>query len=457
MPVERLTAEDQIMLWPDAIWPQDIGAIAMLDAPGLFEPEGRFRIEAVREAVAGRLHLVPRLRQLLYVPPGELGAPLWVDAPALEIADHVRQLPLPAPGDEAQLLLAVEQLRRRRLDRARPLWEMWFLTTRRDRPVGLFVRTHHCVADGIAGVATLATFLDVGPDSTASPGPAWTPAPVPSTDDLRADNRRQRIEERGRMFSTLAHPVRSARSVLVAWPAVHELLAQGQLPSTSLDRVVGPDRNFALIRSRLDVVKELAHTHDAKVNDVLLTVIAGGLRALLRSRGEAIEDLELRVYVPVSLRQGHFANATGNRIAQMVVSLPIGVADPSLRLRRIATQTARKKATNRPSIGKFPHGGVLGRTFLKLVDRQRVNVTTADLPGPPTPLYLFGARLLEVFPVLPLIGKISLGIGAISYAGQFNITAVADGASYPDLDTLAAGVRDELNTLEIKSRGRAVA
>ena len=156
MPMERLTAEDQVMLWPDEIWPQDIGALAVLDGSSLLDADGRFRIEAVREAVAARLHLVPRFRQLLYVPPRRLGGPLWVDAATFDLGDHIAELPLPAPGDEAQLLRAVEQLRRRRLDRSRPLWEMWFLTGLPDRRVGLFVRSaprhrrrhggrsHHC-------------------------------------------------------------------------------------------------------------------------------------------------------------------------------------------------------------------------------------------------------------------------------------------------------------------------
>ncbi|HEY8953420.1 MAG TPA: WS/DGAT domain-containing protein [Candidatus Dormibacteraeota bacterium] len=84
---------------------------------------------------------------------------------------------------------------------------------------------------------------------------------------------------------------------------------------------------------------------------------------------------------------------------------------------------------------------------MKVVDRQRVNVTTADLPGPEIPLYLAGARLLELFPLLPLIGKVSLGVGAISYAGQFNIAAVADRDACPDIDVFVAGVRNELRAL----------
>jgi diacylglycerol O-acyltransferase / wax synthase len=253
----------------------------------------------------------------------------------------------------------------------------------------------------------------------------------------------------------LAHPARSAQRLLAEWPAMRELLAEEELPATSLDHHVGPDRNIALIRGRLDSVKEVAHAYDAKVNDVLLTVTAGGLRALLRTRGEAVDTV--RVYVPVSLRHGQYDGARGNLIGQMVVPIPVGISDPVQRLRQIAAETAKRKARARPSLGKMPHHGVIGRLFLKLLERQHVNVTTADLPGPQLPLYLAGAELLEVFPVLPLIGSVSLGVGAISYSGQFNITAVGDRDAYPDLDVFAAGVRDEIHALAVNVLTSAVA
>ena len=192
--MERLTAEDQLMLWPDEIWPQDIGALAVLDGSSLLDADGRFRIEAVREAVAGRLHLVARFRQLLYLPPRRLGGPLWVDAANFDLDNHIAELRLPPPGDEVQLLRAVEELRRRRLDRSRPLWQMWFLTRLPDRRVGLFVRMHHTIADGMAGVATITKFLDATANAVPASKRAWTPAPVPAdgepskTSDASADN-----------------------------------------------------------------------------------------------------------------------------------------------------------------------------------------------------------------------------------------------------------------------------
>jgi diacylglycerol O-acyltransferase / wax synthase len=457
MPIERLTAEDQIMLWPDEIWPQEIGALGVLDGASLLDADGRFRIEVVRKAVASRLHFVPRFRQLLYVPPRRMGEPLWVDAPAFDLNDHVRVLRLAAPGDEAQLLAATEHLRRRRLDRSRPLWEMWFLPGLPDRRIAMFVRTHHSIADGMAGVATLGTFLDTTPESINAASAPWTPAPVPTEEELLADSRQWRRLRLGRTFSTLAHPMTTARRVRAAWPAVREVIAEDTGPATSLDRVVGPDRGLALIRSRLALVTEIAHRYDAKVNDVLLAAIAGGLSELLSSRGEPVEEVVLPIYVPVSLRHGQYAGARGNVIGQMVVPVPIGTSDPNRRLQQIAAETAKRKARSRPSVGMVPRRGIAARAVLKLIERQRINVETADLPGPQIPLYLAGAQLLEVFPVLPLIGNVSLGVGAMSYAGQFNIMAVADKDSYPDLDIFIAGARKELQDLEGKLRESVVA
>ncbi len=449
------------MLWPDEVWPQDIGALVILDGRDLLDVDGRFRIEVVTAAIEGRLHLVPRFRQRLHIPGRWRGGPLWVDAPGFDLTDHVRVAPLSAPGDEAQLLLATERLRRRRMDRSRPLWEMWFLPGLAEKRIGVFVRMHHAMADGMAGVATLGTLLDAVPDASVARARPWTPAPLPSERDLFVDTLRRRVDDLGRALSTLARPVSSVRRVVAAWPAMREIFAEEPGPETSLDRRVGPDRTVALIRSRIDLVREFAHAHDAKVDDVLLTVIAGGLRELLRRRGETIEGVIIPIYVPVSLHQQQRGDARGNLVSQMVVPLPIGESDPGRRLRQIAAETAKRKARSHPNLGILFHGGIAGRiagrAIVKLINRQRVNVTSTDLPGPQTPLYLAGARLLEVFPMLPLIGQESLGVGALSYAGQFNIMAVADKDAYPDIEVFAEGARDELNVLEMEVHNVVVA
>jgi diacylglycerol O-acyltransferase len=446
--VERLSAEDQLILWPDEVWPQDIGALGVLDGARLLDSDGRFQIEAAKQAVEGRLHLLPRFRQVLYVPRRGLGGPLWVDAPAFDLSDHVRVEQLHAPADEATLLRAVERLRRRRLDKSRPLWEMWFLTGLPDQRIGLFVRLHHVVADGIAGVAELGALLDTTPSSAISPAQPWAPEPWPSAGHLLRDNLERRIAKLGSgLKEVITRPAAILGRARAALPALRELLTDKPGPQTSLNRVIGQDRTLALVRSSLELVSEVAHTHGAKVNDVLLAMIAGGLRGLLWNRNEPIEGVILPIYVPVSLRRGRSGGEGGNLISQMVVHLPLGIADPSRRLRQIALETAERKAIGRPSLGTMFHSKLVRGAMLKLIVRQRVNVVSADLPGPQAPLYVAGAQLIELFPLLNLLGTESFGVGALSYAGQFNVMAVGDADTYPDIDVFAATARDDLRAL----------
>jgi WS/DGAT/MGAT family acyltransferase len=443
------------MLFSDESWPQDIGAVAVLDGAPLLDRNGRVRIDAVRDAVERRLHLLPRFRQVLYRPRRGLGWPAWVDSADFDIRNHVKVVELPGPTDDTQLLLAVERLRARRLDPTRPLWEMWFLPGLSDPRVGLFIRLHHVIADGMAGVAALRLLMDAEASVPQPPAQSWTPAPRPTDRNLLRDNLQRRADQLRQWGSALTHPATTVGHLRAGWPAMRALVTAVPGPRTSLNQLVGPHRALALFRTELSVVKQVAHTHSATVNDVLLAMTGGGLRNLLEHRGEPVDDLTLPSYVPVSLRRDRVRPGTGNLISQMVVPLPLGTMDPGERLRRIATETATLKAASRPSLGNVFRSRLLARVLLPVIARKRVNVETADLPGPPMPLYFSGARVLEVFPLLNLIGNVTLGVGALSYAGWFMIMAVGDADSYPDIDVFTTGLRREWQGL-IASQEKSV-
>lgn len=451
--VDRLSALDRLMLWASRRWPQDIGVLAIVDGGPLLDEAGQFRIDAVRDAVQHRLHLVPRFRQLIHQPRRGLGGPLWVDAPTFDLNHHVRLLPLEPPAGEAVLLAAVEEIIRRRLDPKRPLWEMWLLPGLPDRQVGLFVRIHHAMADGMAAMATLASLLETAPDVPPVAASTWAPAPWPSTRALLADNLTRRLRGLGRALAPLARPRATLRALLAAWPAVREILAEKPATPTSLDRTVGPGRRLALIRTSLASVKQVGRAHDATVNDVLLAATGAGLRALLQYRDEPVEETTVRIYVPVSLRRHLRGRQQGNLIAQMAVPLRLGQADPARRLADIAAETRRRKARVRTSLSTLMVGGAIGRRLMLLaVLRQRVNVTSASIPGPKEPLYVAGARILEVFPLLPLVANEPLGVGALSYAGALTIGIAADRDAFADLDVLAAAIGEELRGLGLTTR-----
>jgi diacylglycerol O-acyltransferase / wax synthase len=448
--LDRVTAADLMLIWPEEQgWPQYIGALVILDGRALFDADGEFLIGPVRDAIDRRLHLVPRFRQFLYWPATGLGWPVWVDAQSFDITEHVDVHPVPPPGDERQLLLTCETLRRQPLHRARPLWEMWLLTGLPDERVGLFIKMHHAIADGVAGVATLAAFFDAVPGPPEMSAPAWSPSPLPSTRQLFEDNLRRRRRELDRALSALLEPIATARRLRRSWPAAREIFAEGRAPRTSVNRRIGSDRRLAIIRGSLDVVKNIAHTHRATVNDVLMTAVAAGYTDLLSSRGEPIEDVVLRAFVPVSLHREQPGEAQGNVDAGMLVPLPIGQPDDVRRLATIASETAARKKKSRPPAASMFRTVLLQRAFLRLMPRQRfMNAYVANVPGPAIPLYFADAALLEIFPIVPLTANVSIGVGALSYAGQFNLTVVGDHDLCPDLEVFVDAVRRTLGALD---------
>ena len=453
--VDRLTGQDLSNLSAEAAgWPQDIGVIAVLDGSGLTDADGRLRIELARLAIARRLDLVPRLRQVISRPGFGLGGPLWADAEAFDLANHVRVRTLAGPADDAALLDACESLRRTPLDWSRPLWELWLLPGLSGGRVGMFFRLHHVVADGMAGAALIGALLDAAPGALPMQSAAgWVPRPMPTKAELIADNVRRRARTLRAPARVLAHPIRAARRAGHPKLAVAGVLRVA--PRTSLNRPIGADRRIAVIRGELGSVADAAHARRATVNDMILAAVAGGLRELLRRRGEATDGLVLRAAVPVSLHRGAREHASGNIDGGMNVPLPVGEADPFTRLRLIADATAvlKSKATSQVFTGILASSAIQKLGLLFMTRQRLVNVYVANVPGPSAALYLGPARLTEVFAFVPLLGNVTLGVGVLSYAGQLNITVVADRDSCADLPVFAEALRSALAELTAGATG----
>lgn len=455
-PLDRLSPQDLMAFWPDLVgWPQDIGALAILDGPpGTGDGLG---LDAVRAVINDRLQSVPRLRQVIHVPRRGLGLPVWVDAQDFDLQDHVQQVDVAPPGGEVELLAVMEQLRRRPLDRSRPLWGLWLLPGLQRGRVGLYLKMHHAVADGVAGVGLLMAFLDTAPRVPSSgSGKPWLPAPLPTNKQIRADNRRRRSLAWRQAIAGVRHPAGVVRLCSAALAVGRHGLAQGRIARTSINRRIGSDRRFAIVRTSLDEVTNVAHRHEAKVNDVLLAVVTAGLRELLSARGEAVDGITLRAMVPVSMHRDDARH--GNLLGSMLVPLPVGVGESDRRLRLIAAETVGRKRRVGPRRVPVLRSTRAQRGMLRLLARQRAyNTYVADIPGPTAPLYLAGVRLLEVFAVVALMGNLTVGVGAFSYDGQLNITVVGDRDGCPDLDVFLQGARAELNALGCPTAGRSAA
>lgn len=423
--------------------PMHVAALMFLEQAG---PSGEVDLDTLRVAVERRLPWVPRLRQVLYRPRAGLGPPLWIDDPGFDIREHVRLRAVPAPGDEPAVLTVCTELNAARLDRARPLWEMWLLTGLAGGGSGLLLRLHHAVADGLAAVAMMeALFL---PDP-ASPTPDVTASrrqPKPSTRELLADTVHRQVSAiasaLGRMrnlSATIARLRAFARSA-------GELALARKAPRVSINMPVSGHHRLMLVRADLDRARKVAHAQGGTVNDVVLTGVAGGAQSLLRARGELTPGLVLQASVPASLRSASDNLAAGNRVGVMIVPLQLGDADPTSRLSLVAATTATRK---RQPLHQ-PNTRLLQRWMVRVMKRQHlVNLIVSNVPGPRVPLYVAGARITEIFQIGAVQGNVTISVGAFSYTGQLNLDVAGDPDALPDLTIFTGGVADTLSRLGV--------
>ena len=427
--------------------PMHVAALVILDRT----PLGSARhdgLEAVRAAVERRLHLAPRLRQVLYRPRPGLGPAVWVDHRGFDIRQHVLARAVPAPGDEEALLSVCAELNSGRLDRSRPLWEMWVLDDLADGHAAILIRLHHVVADGIAAMAMMAALFDPGsgPARPVPAAPEWMPRPVPGARELAADAPRRQCQAAVAALARMRHPEAVAARLRVLARQAGRLAREGRAPRVSLNVPVGEHRLIRLVRADLEPARAVAHAHGGTVNDIVLAAVAGGARRLLAGRSELRPGLELKASVPVSVRSPADPPTAGNRVGVMVVPLPVGDADAGRRLRRTAHATAERKRL--PPVQ--PNARILQRWMVRAMSRQRlVNLLTSDLPGPQEPLRFAGARVLELFQIGVVQGNITITVGALSYAGQLNLGIVADRDAVPDLAEFTEGMSDALERLGV--------
>lgn len=320
-----------------------IAALIILEGAPLLDRAGHLRMDVVRPNVQRRLHLAPRLRQVLITPRPGLGPPAWADAAGFDISEHIRARAIPPPGDEATLLGLCAELNERPLDRTRPLWEMWLLTGLPDGNVGMLIRLHHVVADGIAAIAMIGALFDASPDEQPPAAPPWVPGPPPGPGQLLAGHVRQRARAVAGALQALLHPAGLVSRLATVVRQIRRVTRDGRAPQVSLNRPVGGHRSLLLVRADLSRAHAVAHAHGGKINDVVLAAVARGARRLLEARGELRPGLVLKASVAVSVRDGAGERPTGNRVGVMIAPLPVTEADPVRLLEAIARATAERK------------------------------------------------------------------------------------------------------------------
>ncbi|MCA1196313.1 MULTISPECIES: wax ester/triacylglycerol synthase family O-acyltransferase [unclassified Saccharopolyspora] len=463
---DRLSALDASFLYlEDHTTPMHVGGVAVFR-----RPRSGFEYDHVLSMIDRRLAMVPRYRQKVRQLPGKLARPVWVDDQDFDITYHVRRSALPKPGKDEQLHELVARLMSRKLDPERPLWELYLVEGLSRSRVAVITKTHQAMVDGIGA-------LDIGQvifDRSTSPErqeveDLWMPRPEPSPAQLVLEAVTEAVQRPGEVVenarSAVGDVAATVRKVTGALGGLASAVRAAAVPTPGgpLNGPTSTQRRFAVARAKLDDFRAVRQSHGGTVNDVVLAVVAGALRNWLLSRGEVVSgSTTLRAMVPVSVRGAdsggadEVSGADGNRVAAYLVDLPVGEPSPVLRLHHIS-HALRAHAESGRSVAAEALVGVsgfapptlhaLGARVANGFSDRLFNVLVTNVPGPQVPLYAAGAKMTEMFPVVPLAKNQSLAIGVTSYDGGVYFGLNGDRDAMSDVDVLAAMIGESVEEM----------
>jgi diacylglycerol O-acyltransferase / wax synthase len=439
--------------------PADRSSLAAEQGPvsmavgGVLIFESEIGHERLIERIGSRLHLIPRYRQRLQQAASGITNPVWVDDDHFDIRWHVRVTRLSAPGNDTQLAELIGTEMSRRLDRARPLWEVTLVERLDGGRCAVLAKMHHALVDGVAAIDIGTVILDPTPEPLDLGAEAeWAPKPydrrkhlarMMTVPVLRAQ--RALLESAQRALTT--DPRRAADDLRRATDLLTQLArTRPAAPMTSLNRGIGPNRSYALQTAPLQALKDAAKPHGATVNDAILAAVAGMLRVV----APGVDPVAL---VPVSVRQA--GDEGGNRFSTVLVDLPAHDPDPVARMQAVHEQMAKLKDSAAVRAGALLVGAsgwappLVSSTLARAMSGVRAfNLVVSNLPGPQQPFYLDGVRLERVHPVVPLNpSSQGLTVGVLSYDGTVCFGLLADRALEPPLEEVSLALREALAEL----------
>jgi len=463
MTYERLTAADAAFLHLESPRePQHVGSLSVLEGGPLRDETGRIRFDEIKAHVERRLVQVPRLRQKVMDVPLSQGRPIWIDDDQFAIDHHVRLTSLPRPGDDDQLATLMGRLQSLPLDRTRALWEMWLVDGLAHDEVGMIIKTHHALGDGIANVDMAMALVDLEPTpfgtSTDTEIDEWLPRPAPHPTRLLADSVGEQLS---RPLDFVKSAVKVARDPAPFFDAMANVGKALGVMAVSPDpapwnQPVSSHRRWAHADVPMSLVADIRARRDVTLNDVVLAACSGALRSFLHDRDVDVDDPDRRLtaMVPVSRRNAdQHGDTLGNLISVVIVELPVVEPDPVVRLDRVHERCVEAKGSGIIDGAEFMVSladGVpaLAPTLTRLLTRKiPMNLVITNVPGPPVPLYLGGARILRTYPYVEVLDNEGLTIAVVSYDGQLYFGVTGDRDLLPDLELVTGAIEKEFRAL----------
>jgi diacylglycerol O-acyltransferase len=456
---ERLRSRDRAFLRAEELTSPRHNATVEVFAPG----ESGFDYDRFVQLVSDRISFVPRYRQRVVAVPGGVANPVWVDDEAFDLGYHVRRSALPRPGSDEQLFELVARIVSRPLDRSHPLWEVYFVEGLSDDRVAILYKSHQALVDGVHTVDLGQLLLDVSPQPKALEPDDWTPRGAPSAPALLASAVKDSVSAPTTVIDTVGV---AATNVLDGVDGVRRrarrvtraLTGRGPERSTAVFGPLSQQRRVITLSTDLADYRTVRGAHGGTVNDVILTVITGGLRGWLMTRTASMGGVrEIRAVVPVSVIDDELeATSLGSQIAAHFVSLPVGEPSAVVRLHQVSYSFQAHKDTGR-SVAANRLAGIAGfapTTFHAIGSRVAADelrrgyeLSVTNVPGPQAPLYAAGARMLATYPVPPLLPGHPLSIGVTSYDGKVYFGINADRALLPDVDVFRTCLVEALEEL----------
>ncbi len=449
--------------------PLHVGGISLVD--------GDVTAAALAARLGPRLLDTPRYRQRVSAPPLGVGHPLWERDTAFDIARHVVESSVDAPGDDAALRSRAAALLAERLPRDRPLWDLHVLRGLRGGRSAIVSRVHHCLVDGVSGVELMHQVFDLTPDGRTRPAPAPPEVPRDAGDVALVVEAVREAAATGLAAGEAL--LRSVGALRASW---REIVARAVDTTTTLagaarqpvrrlpfNRTLTGARRLAFLRWPVADLRAIGRPAGATVNDVVLAALAAGLGRWLARLGTDVSGHALRVLVPVNVRRDDERHLLGNRVSMIPVEIPFDGA-PQDRLEATVARTAAMKrvgladlvdraadlvdvvpaAVYGAALSLAASPGVLSWSApLRSARFLTANLVCTNVPGPPVPLYCLGHRVLAHQPFVPLAFETGLNVALLTYDQVLHLTLVADAAAVPDLDALTDAVEAARRDLAI--------
>ncbi len=432
--MERLTAEDASFLRIE----DEVSAMHGLTVAVFDGPEPTFA--EFLDRVSRRVSLVPRLRQRVVHVPGGIERPAWVDDPHFSLDYHVRHTGLPKKGTMADVEAVASRILSQRLDRGKPLWEVWMIDGLPRRRWAVLSKAHHSMVDGVSGSDPLTLIVDGLPDGPPA-HESWDPPAIPTEAQILGQG----------MLELAFDPAQQARlakrAILRPGRRAAEMLGMsGRRNNPALVGAVGSFRRWGTTSVDGATIRKLRDQLDVTTNDVVLGLVSAGFRSMFEDSGLDI-PATVRTLVPMAVATG---NRFNNEISSLEADLPVGQADLTTAIRHVNRQTLTAGNEYRAVAGKTlaelhglsaPTVATLGlRSAHKTAHFSKVSTVTVNVPGPSEEIQLLGRPMVEIYPGIPLVSKVRISVGVMSYRDQFYFGVTGDNDAKLEVNSLTAGI-----------------